>query len=571
MNNNLSQVSPQLVQAYQQEIANRGGSEATVKRKLSSLNKFFDWATQEGHILKNPIQPHQNTQLASGNFVSGSDNKTSKYINKGTIFTLSGMVAILILLLLLIPRVKLPIPFKIGFGEETANSTITSPAITNNNSTNKAVLLSPWTIYTKLNLSGSNSSNQTVTFKLYKSATNGDVLWTSESKQISTDANGNSLIALDNVPTDLFLQNDRLYLGVTADGKEFDTRMEVPTANTATNLSDYYPSQNADINNIPVISSDGSLNLASQTAAIKATNGTLSLEGQAVTITSSNMSDGDIVINPDGNGKAKFIFEGNSGNQLSAISSNLNSGSLLYGAVSNNSTGYDLLKLQSGSKLTTQFSVDSQGNTYIGGNTNVDGGLNANSILTNDTTRLTQSGQLTNITGYSQSSGNFSIVQSPGDTATITKNGTALSDVLTLTLDERGKPLTSNTGYSTLTLKRYDGAREAFALNVDEGNAKFDGQIVLGNYTSNPGSVHDGSIIYNSTDGTVYFWNGSSWVAMGGSGIDADTFDGLDSTQFLRSDTSDNYTSGTLTLDSGTTLDVNGDVSIADTNIVLDG
>lgn len=39
---------------------------------------------------------------------------------------------------------------------------------------------------------------------------------------------------------------------------------------------------------------------------------------------------------------------------------------------------------------------------------------------------------------------------------------------------------------------------------------------------------------------------------------DAGTLDGLDSTQFLRSDTSDSFTAGTLTTDAGTTLDVNG-------------
>lgn len=42
------------------------------------------------------------------------------------------------------------------------------------------------------------------------------------------------------------------------------------------------------------------------------------------------------------------------------------------------------------------------------------------------------------------------------------------------------------------------------------------------------------------------------WVASIGG--DADTLDGLDSTQFLRSDTSDNYTSGTLQFDAGTTV-----------------
>ncbi|MEZ4087433.1 MAG: hypothetical protein R3B71_03810 [Candidatus Gracilibacteria bacterium] len=48
------------------------------------------------------------------------------------------------------------------------------------------------------------------------------------------------------------------------------------------------------------------------------------------------------------------------------------------------------------------------------------------------------------------------------------------------------------------------------------------------------------------------------WAPVVAASTDADTLDGLDSLQFLRSDTSDNFTSGTLTTDAGTTLDVNG-------------
>lgn len=54
-------------------------------------------------------------------------------------------------------------------------------------------------------------------------------------------------------------------------------------------------------------------------------------------------------------------------------------------------------------------------------------------------------------------------------------------------------------------------------------------------------------------------------------GGNATTLDSIDSGSFLRSDTSDSYTSGTLTFDAATTLDVNGNLSIADTAILLDG
>jgi hypothetical protein len=51
----------------------------------------------------------------------------------------------------------------------------------------------------------------------------------------------------------------------------------------------------------------------------------------------------------------------------------------------------------------------------------------------------------------------------------------------------------------------------------------------------------------------------ATWIV-----ADAGTLDGIDSTQFLRSDTSDNYTSGTLTFDNGTTLTVNGTANVGD-------
>jgi len=51
-------------------------------------------------------------------------------------------------------------------------------------------------------------------------------------------------------------------------------------------------------------------------------------------------------------------------------------------------------------------------------------------------------------------------------------------------------------------------------------------------------------------------------------GVDADFLDGLDSTQFLRSDTSDTFTAGTLTLDSGTTLSISGSLVLPSSGII---
>ena len=69
-------------------------------------------------------------------------------------------------------------------------------------------------------------------------------------------------------------------------------------------------------------------------------------------------------------------------------------------------------------------------------------------------------------------------------------------------------------------------------------------------------------LIYNETtdkwqitpDGNNYYNILSTQDLGSGNGLDADTLDSLESTSFLRSDASDNYTSGTLTFDNGTTI-----------------
>ncbi len=91
--------------------------------------------------------------------------------------------------------------------------------------------------------------------------------------------------------------------------------------------------------------------------------------------------------------------------------------------------------------------------------------------------------------------------------------------------------------------------------------AQFNGEIVI------PSGASAGLILTSDGNGKA------SWQAAGGpgGGGDAATFDSLDSVSFLRSDTTDNFSSGVLIFNSGTRLDVNGDLSIADTNISLDG
>jgi hypothetical protein len=77
-----------------------------------------------------------------------------------------------------------------------------------------------------------------------------------------------------------------------------------------------------------------------------------------------------------------------------------------------------------------------------------------------------------------------------------------------------------------------------------------------------PGDLEYGELAINYRNGRLYYKDHLDVVrilnepppAGSGSGADADLLDGLDSLQFLRSDISDQYTDGTLTFNSGTTL-----------------
>jgi hypothetical protein len=111
------------------------------------------------------------------------------------------------------------------------------------------------------------------------------------------------------------------------------------------------------------------------------------------------------------------------------------------------------------------------------------------------------------------------------------------------------------------------------SLNVGETGI-FNSLKVNGAFFDSGNSPGTANLVLTST-GIGTSWAPASSLSLG----DADTLDTLHAISFLRSDASDNYTSGTLTFNSGTTLtgalgstiDINGELSIADTSIAFDG
>ena len=88
------------------------------------------------------------------------------------------------------------------------------------------------------------------------------------------------------------------------------------------------------------------------------------------------------------------------------------------------------------------------------------------------------------------------------------------------------------------------------------------------NPAANSACATVGELILDTTDNEIQVCTvtggagAATWVAVKAG--DANTLDGVDSGSFLRSDTSDTFTSGTLTTDNGTTLAVAGTANIGD-------
>ena len=103
------------------------------------------------------------------------------------------------------------------------------------------------------------------------------------------------------------------------------------------------------------------------------------------------------------------------------------------------------------------------------------------------------------------------------------------------------------------------------------GNITFSGaQTVDGRDLSADGSKLDGIEAGATADQSASeILTAIKTVDGAGSGLDADLLDGISSASFLRSDTSDSFTSGTLTI-GGSALDVNVDMTAAG-NITMDG
>jgi len=135
-------------------------------------------------------------------------------------------------------------------------------------------------------------------------------LWSSGSCSVTPDQDGIFSTGLGadcgaEIDSDVFSENAGVYLEVEINGETLSPRQPIRTVAYAINsetLQGYPPAEIATANTVLVLDSNGDLNLGATSPSIVSTDGTFTLEGQAIQFQTATGTDGDITLSPDGIG-----------------------------------------------------------------------------------------------------------------------------------------------------------------------------------------------------------------------------------------------------------------------------
>jgi len=387
------------------------------------------------------------------------------------------------------------------------------------------------------------TSSTPMEFRLFDSGPSiigGTELWNSGACSVTPDQDGIVNVSLGNdcgseIPSSVFSENDEVWLEVTVDGETLNPRQllnAVAYSLNAETLQGYPPAAAATANTVLIMDNNGDVVLGNTAPTLRATGTSFTIEAQTLTLQTASGSDGDIVLISDDQGNIRL--DSNSG------------------------------IIQLNEDTITSALVN------VGASTTIHASLNLGTGVAPTSPTI----------GDMYSDGNALYFYGSGGWEDLTDTG-------------GGGPWTDGGTYL------YPTAAENLGNSTSGGTNKLAGAYLADNAPLFFGTDNDISALFNGTNfvftagANTYTLNGSSgtfWTSGNdgsGSGLDADTVDGVSSGSFLRSDTSDNYTSGTLIFDvftslsmasgsslvgdNGSTIDINGNISIADTNIALDG
>jgi hypothetical protein len=525
-------------------------SPATVKRRLSSIRKFCDWALQENYLEKNPFLKEAEIP---GKFIpqklTPKANVFQKAYQTYSQFSVTKYFHYAILIIFCAA---------IGFGayDQFFKKTPTPLAYPESLTAPNRFL----SFQGRLTDSSDNpiSGYTDITFKLWKTSSGGtegtctgdtgeDCLWTSGTCSVNSDQDGIFSLLLGTtsgpeytcsaaieIPADVFSENTDIWLAITVDDDgEMDPRMQVATVGYALNaetLQGYPPGTEASM--IPYIDSTGKVVLAAASPTIQATSGTFALEGQTgITIQVADGQDGNITLSPKGTGTVNLTSEATTGNLLNnqgganfGTEGGKEDNNLYYGYVGLDTTNFNLLKLEAGETPSAKFTIDASGNasaagilkarttgSYLTGDITVSGGgiTGANSVVLD--IGEASADYITSSVGLAVGGAQTYYI----NTGTSNLNALALAGNLTVDTDDFFVNASENKiGIGTTTLT------ERLTL---AGNATISGTLALAPNVQFDAGTCDaaaaGKMYYDGDNNKYYFCNGTAWTEMGsGSG-----------------------------------------------------
>lgn len=543
-------ITPKNITAYQKRLADELKlSPATVKRRLSSIRKFCEWAQKQGYLEINPFLKETETP---GEFISQNLTARNNVFQKAyRAYTQASITKYFHYAILIVFCAAIGFGVYDQFFKKTPTPLAYPEALTAPNR-----FLS---FQGRLTDSSDNpiSSATDITFQLWNVLSGGDegtctggageeCLWTSGTCSVSPDQDGIFSLLLgttsgDNytcstaieIPANVFTENTDLWVAITVDTDgEMDPRMQIATVGYALNaetLQGYPPGTEASM--IPYIDSTGKIVLAAASPSIQATSGTFALEGQTgITIQVADGQDGNITLSPKGTGTVNLTSEATTGNLLDneggvnfGTEGGKEANNLYYGYVGLDTTNFNLLKLEAGETPSAKFTVDASGNASAAG---ILKALTTGSYFTGDIT--VSGGDITGANSVVLDIGEDSadyITSSVGlavggaqtyyiNTSTSNLNALVLAGDLTVDTNDLFIDASENKiGIGTTTLT------ERLTL---AGNATISGTLALGpNVEFDAGicnAAAAGKMYYDGDANKYYYCNGTDWTEMGAGG-----------------------------------------------------
>ncbi|MBI2029972.1 site-specific integrase [Candidatus Gottesmanbacteria bacterium] len=399
------------------------------------------------------------------------------------------------------------------------------------------------------------TSGTNIRFGIYNSLTaSGSALLWQELDYVDPDENGifNILLGQSNsIASTLFSENASLWLGLTvANDPEATPRQQIATVPYALNsemLQGHPPSASVSANQIPVMTQNGDFYIAQNNPRIFSASGGFTIQGQTLTI--STQSNGNITINPQGSGRTLIYSATTDSNTLDIKNASITTGNMIYAYAGNDNSGYNLLRLTSGSSEVNRFLVDQSGNTSASGD------LIVGAV---DTTPNISTRNLKSLTLGNSTTG--AIILAPGATTALT----AYSDDVTIadTLSVYGTTIGLNNDADSNNLIGIAAASGIAASDLYWGN-----DLVCDVSETNCGWATSTTTYWTRDAGNVYPATVNDTVSATSSAATVATFTATGSnnalrvgsnTNYLLIDASGNITSNltTLTIDAGGTVDV---------------